>query len=149
MTPGITNVNLSFQIIDYFGQNFNNNNGSYAILYLQNFKDFSTDFDSSFGIDGMVSTTVINGKINKNNLYVFLIGMFAYSNIKIKGKLSSQVILAIELDILTSIKIPQLYKQYPNERIDYSLLNYYYYIPLRLQNVCDAGQYYDLTKYDL
>ena len=64
VTPGITNINFTFQIMDYFGQSMRGYNGSFVILSLQNYKDFSNRFDSSFGIDGVITTTVLNGKIN-------------------------------------------------------------------------------------
>ena len=61
LIPGITNITCVFQIIDYYGQNMKSYNGSSSQAYLQNFKKFTTNTDISFVIDGISSTTVVNG----------------------------------------------------------------------------------------
>ena len=76
----------------------------------------------------------------------YLIGIFSYKNLQMKGKLSSQKILAIKLEMFSSITNQELYKQYPNERIDYDSAQYYYYIPLIFSKTCQPGQYYDSNQ---
>lgn len=75
------------------------------------------------------------------------LGIFTFQNLKIKGKLSSEINLAIDAEILSPINTPQLYKSQFNERIDKSGLSYFYYFPIKLAKKCEVGQYFDLKKF--
>ena len=60
ITPGITSLNLTFEILDYYGQTIKFLNGSYSLLELRN-NDFSNSIDSSINIQGVTSSTILNG----------------------------------------------------------------------------------------
>ena len=59
--PGITNINLYFVILDYFGQYVKSLNGEFSTINLKNVKDFSNKLDNSINLMGISSATIING----------------------------------------------------------------------------------------
>jgi len=62
MIPGITALNFSFSIVDFFNQTIINMMGSYCIIRLKNVVDFSDiDLQSTISFEGFSTADVING----------------------------------------------------------------------------------------
>ena len=76
LIPGMTNLNMNFEVLDYYNENIQYINGS-SSLEMRNIKDFSLRNDGLILIEGVTSVSIVKGKILNNiNIYRFKQGNF-------------------------------------------------------------------------
>ena len=63
LIPGISNLNLIFKIVDYYGNYISYYNESMVKLLIQN-KEFSMITDNSIRLEGITLVSILNGNLN-------------------------------------------------------------------------------------
>lgn len=71
--PGQTEINLNFQLLDYFENHITSINHESAEIQIRNFNNFTQNSSPSNKIDGKTTVAIQNGFFNKDiNFFIFI-----------------------------------------------------------------------------